>query len=381
LFISDSSASSTDGSSSARAFGPARTALPGLDGLRFCAAALVFVYHVEGFKRTQDWISPLGDYLAPRLAGREGVRLFFVLSGFLITYLLLIEHRATSRINIPRFYLRRVLRIWPLYYLIVALSFFVLPHVIHFSNYNELLKPDFGKKLLLYLALLPNLTLYWYPAVLYASQAWSIGIEEQFYLLWPWFLRAIARRPFVPLLGVVLGKIMVDWIAATWFQDWRLLNGYLDDFEIEGMALGGLTSLVLLRPRGAPLWLQHPAVRVANYALLGAALHYKLAIPHSRLLIEAACAWLILQTASATRRNRLLDHGWIKYLGRISYGIYMFHSLGIVLALLAVGALANRSALANPLVYAGSALFSVALAVCSYEGMERRFIRLKRGVN
>src|ERR1700679_371071 len=106
---------------------------PNLNGLRFIAALAVIIHHAEAFRwifglpnawRTVPAIGHLGDF---------GVVLFFVLSGFLITYLLLEEERVHGRIEVGRFYVRRALRIWPLYYLFVALALFALPYLSFFG--------------------------------------------------------------------------------------------------------------------------------------------------------------------------------------------------------------------------------------------------------
>jgi peptidoglycan/LPS O-acetylase OafA/YrhL len=106
---------------------------PGLNGLRFLAAIAVIVVHIEQFKQLfglTDGTTQSQFFLAPLLpTGIESVILFYVLSGFLITYLLLSESQKTGQIAVRRFYLRRILRIWPLYYLRVFVGFVVIPAI------------------------------------------------------------------------------------------------------------------------------------------------------------------------------------------------------------------------------------------------------------
>ena len=100
---------------------------PNLNGLRFIAACFVIINHVEQLKRYYH----IGDGILPEFAkiiGKLGVMLFFVLSGFLITYLLLSEEKSSGKIYIRKFYIRRLLRIAPLYLLLIFLIFFVINH-------------------------------------------------------------------------------------------------------------------------------------------------------------------------------------------------------------------------------------------------------------
>src|SRR3954471_16382358 len=101
---------------------------PNLNGLRFIAALLVIIHHTEQIKDLFGLNSHWKNYHI-WILGKLGVTLFFVLSGFLITYLLLTEKKEFNTIFIKNFYIRRILRIWPLYYLVTILSFFVLPHI------------------------------------------------------------------------------------------------------------------------------------------------------------------------------------------------------------------------------------------------------------
>ena len=100
---------------------PKRAAVhfPGLNGLRFWAAFAVFLYHVEWFKARMGWPNLMGEFPFWGRLGPIGVICFFSLSGFLITYLLLEELRYTDTVRVRNFYLRRILRIWPLYYFIL----------------------------------------------------------------------------------------------------------------------------------------------------------------------------------------------------------------------------------------------------------------------
>ena len=139
----------------------------GLNELRAIAALAVIFHHIELYKFTSG-ISSLYDlndlfrFFIQKL-GRNGVLLFFVLSGFLITYLLIVEKKKTKEISIKKFYLRRVLRIWPLYFLILIIGFFLVPNLYFYfkdffsnkNNVNSIIESlEYGNNLILYLVFL-----------------------------------------------------------------------------------------------------------------------------------------------------------------------------------------------------------------------------------
>ena len=152
--------------------------LPGLNGLRAIAALSVLIAHVS-----QEGIA---DFGLPKLVNLPmagyGVTLFFVISGFLITFLLIKEMRKTQTVSIGKFYLRRILRIWPIYYLfiIVSLSVFLC-----FGMPNQILV----KELWFYLFFAANIPFITYQGIMILVHYWSIGVEEQFYLFWPLLVR------------------------------------------------------------------------------------------------------------------------------------------------------------------------------------------------
>src|ERR1700742_157030 len=111
-----------------------RTYLPNLDGVRFLGAFIIMIFHLEGIK-SKTGRQTIGAIRHFYPTGNLVVSIFFVLSGFLITYLLLKEKQKNNFINIKSFYKRRILRVWPLYYLVLILGFFVFPLLsTHFTN-------------------------------------------------------------------------------------------------------------------------------------------------------------------------------------------------------------------------------------------------------
>ena len=142
------------------------------------------------------------------IIGKLGVVLFFVLSGFLITYLLLAEEQSFNKISIKNF-LRRILRIWPLYYLIIFLVFFVLPNIEIFTfpgHGKDVIYSNLFWKLILFAIFFPNLVLSLLGIVPYASHTWSIGVEEQHYFIWPIILKYIKKYRVLLMFVIVVFK-------------------------------------------------------------------------------------------------------------------------------------------------------------------------------
>ena len=174
---------------------------PNLNSLRFIAAATVILSHVEQYKSYfgQPYIYFPIDW------GGLAVTLFFVLSGFLITYLLLVERKYYGTVSVRSFYVRRILRIWPLYYLIAVLALFILPgvSVLQMPGISEHLARHYWWKVAFILTLFPNLALAAFMEVPYAAQLWSVGVEEQFYLVWPVVMKFTRELVWV-LLGITV---------------------------------------------------------------------------------------------------------------------------------------------------------------------------------
>ena len=227
---------------------------PNLNSIRFIAALLVIIHHIEQFKSVFN-IYPNGlNNPVISSVGPLGVRLFFVLSGFLITYLLFAEKEVSGTISIRKFYIRRALRIWPLYYLIVVLAFFIVPHFFpgFISPHTEATHshPMAWKlfSISLFVFFLPNFALVYIGIVPFASHLWSIGTEEQFYFIWP-VLMKFFKNKFVLLLSVVLFYLGASYVFYL-FQDssmnWiRILGLYWKAFPIDNMAIGGIFALIV----------------------------------------------------------------------------------------------------------------------------------------
>jgi len=168
---------------------------------------LVIIHHIEQIKSIYKIENYFETIPFVGIIGKLGVVLFFVLSGFLITYLLLTEEDRFKTISIKKFYVRRILRIWPLYFFIIILAFLVLPNIDLFTlpGYGkEVIYKDLLLKLFLYVIFFPSLVLSLLGIVPYASHTWSIGTEEQYYLVWPVILKYFKKNRLLLMLLIIL---------------------------------------------------------------------------------------------------------------------------------------------------------------------------------
>ena len=365
---------------------------PGLDGLRGVAVLLVLVQHyiAVGTKFVWGWV---------------GVRIFFVLSGFLITGILYDTRHAARRWSV--FYARRALRIFPLYYGALVLGLLLYPAfrwVVHPSwilwpfylqNYSRFLWPNaMSSGVLDHLrsSLPRNPTLF-----LYYGHFWSLAVEEQFYLVWPFVIFAVKRREtLIKLcLAVVVALPFVRLLAALTLPVYLLNAGIEDRFtplQCDSLLLGALLAL----------WIRGPApdltrlAKRALWGLLGIAVISELVCPmlygHAVYPGEGdpifaslgytcvnfgSAAVVLLAIDSATGFSRLLQNRTLRWIGTISYGFYIFHDIPHMF----YKALVTRYHLPDP--HGVSTTFvaligTLILASASFYGFERPFLRLKR---
>jgi peptidoglycan/LPS O-acetylase OafA/YrhL len=368
---------------------------PNLNGLRFIAAFLVIIHHLEQNKLFFGAKSWFKEIHCIKLMGELGVTLFFVLSGFLITYLLLAEKELFNTIDIKKFYIRRMLRIWPLYYLVIIMGLFALPHISFFNipEFTEQVHHRFGIKIVLYFLLLPNLVNNLYAYMPYIAQAWSIGIEEQFYYIWPWMVRH-TNHYLRTLILIVIGMVGIT-IGLSFFADkgadlsqasmetkiLTLLYNFFFHLRIGCMAIGGIGAYYLyylkinvLRPIFKPITQILVTLSVLIMAVIGIEVPVINHEFYSLFFIIIILNFAANPDCLVSLENKTLD-----YLGKISYSLYMWHGVAIVIALhitqLINPKIDNFSS--NAVYYGIAMLLSVVFAMISYEYFETKFLKFK----
>ncbi len=338
--------------------------------MRAYAALSVLVVHTRqnfGEIRTQPAANKVLDLLV--LDAQIGVNFFLVLSGFLITYLLLTEQDQTGSIDAPRFYVRRILRIWPLYYLIVFLGLVVLPLVLG-SEY-ALNKFPFSKTIAV-LVLLPNFVGSLGPL----EHLWSIGLEQQFYLIWPWVVHS-KKRLIQFSLGILLVKLailpVITKIGVGSVQSLFL------SLRFESLAIGALGAYLYFSNHKILPYVYSPAGQITG--ITGVVLLAIFDVPLTYLgHLFTSFIFIIFTLNTATNpqpwvkfENRIIDQ-----LGIISYGIYMFHYPILYLTIITLNSTKlPEGNLYSFLLYSITISLTIMLSLISYYGFEIRFLRLK----
>jgi peptidoglycan/LPS O-acetylase OafA/YrhL len=316
-----------------------KTYFPNLDGLRFFSFLAVFFYH--SFHTEYQSISSSDTYVFFKSFifgnGNLGVNFFFVLSGFLITYLLMREKEITGRISLPSFYMRRTLRIWPLYFFCVFFGFVVFPY----------LKQLFGQvpaetaNPLYYLVFLNNFDFInnGLPDAGILGILWSVGIEEQFYLIWPVILLITPKKFY----GWLFSLIVLSSLIFRFLYDDPMMLEYHTLSAISDMAVGGFGAFIAFRKgKALKFFTDLPRWSVALiYIFVILTLLFRKDIMvwtplriTERFLVSVIFLFVIMEQSFSTRSLfKLSRFRVLSYLGKISYGLYCFHMIGILIAL------------------------------------------------
>jgi len=359
-----------------------RNYYPGLNELRAVAALSVLLSHIEQMK---DLAGLPSKYWFP-IPGKLGVILFFALSGFLITSILVGEKSVSGVVSLKTFYLKRVLRIWPLYFLTVGLSLLVINRLTPFQvpMLSELAyrRLDPGSILLL-LLILPNYVEIFIP---YLTQIWSIGIEEQFYLVQPCvvkFCRSEKALTWILAVAVFSREIFLQ---VNKFVQLPLLHDIANQSVYSGCIAIGCLGALLCKTHGELVTrtLHHVAAQIAAVVifvllLIPIATYKDAALVDYR--IHALLFIVIIINAATNPLSRCnLNSRVLDYIGKISYGIYMYHEFGIGCAIALIREYCRyvtSYTVLQAAVYSISLLITLAVSDLSYRLFEKYFLELK----
>ena len=371
---------------------------PNLNGVRFIAAFSVLIHHTEQIKYLMGLENIYGNYFIKNL-GKLGVGLFFVLSGFLITYLLLSEKKRRGDISTKAFYIRRILRIWPLYFIIVILGFFVFPVI---PIFNEPLRnqyyfdADFFKRLPFFLLFLPNLGFVFFRAPYLCSQTWSVGIEEQFYAIWPWIIKS--KNPvktFFKLLSIFLIVLGLGWLYIFKISDLseitknKIQEGgvlFFSQFRILTMVIGGMGAYLIFAKKEKFLTvLFRRDVQIIVYSTLTLMLATGFHMPGFNMEFYGIFfCFFILNVSQNPKSIIYLEQKIIHYLGKISYGIYIYHPAVIVACVNSIHYFLGKNVSTttfNLLLYPSAFLLTIIVCELSFRYIETPLLKFKDRFN
>jgi peptidoglycan/LPS O-acetylase OafA/YrhL len=346
-----------------------RLYFPALDGLRAFGFLLVFLHHLPS--GPAPWLAFAQEH------GWIGVHIFLFLSAYLLTAILQAEQAATGRISVVRFLIRRALRIWPLYFAFCgAMTIYMfagghyqpreLPHLIGLATFTENWVDGAYSS---------------YSGVPYTSALWTISLEEQFYLILPWllalWLAARTRKPlviglavlwaiFVAARAIAVSKGLVHpWIWTSLFSADSLLLGTLLGAvrftirrpyvrEVCFLAGLGVLATIGLFPRiDVIVWQQVPLFTV----------------------VAVGAAMLCVSSIESPALIALLGNRPMRYLGKISYGLYVYH---VLMMELCKAQMAKFAIASWPLTALASLASTILVAAVSYALLEKPFLRIKR---
>ncbi len=403
---------------------------PELDGLRFFAFFLVFLHHSlphdPAFYTNMGVTLMLASALAALGAtGAFGVNLFFLLSSYLITELLIRERARFGHVDLKSFYIRRILRIWPLYFAFLAFAWVMQWYVPG---------QHIGWRAGLAFTLLSGN--WWLVFVGFPSSVifplWSVSIEEQFYIFWPATMRKLSERGLLIAAGLMLALANITrwylasrhtWESKLWANTFVQLDaialGIILAVLLAGRAprlaplhrlalfTGGFTCLVMaanyFQIKGDPLTISrvllgYPIMAIGAVALFLATLrdqapsapHLRADValcgsaggPHPPVVGESGIAGAPYLAHSAdvglgNRSWRIWELSPLVYLGRVSYGLYVFHVLGLMISDYTIhhqDSSLGRYFFRNAVAFA----VTVALSAISYRWLETPFLTLKQ---
>lgn len=364
-----------------------RVYFPYLDVVRFIAAFMIIIYH--GYEAWRGWFGEIGflsggTYTDLTAGGKLvhqtlknfeiGVDVFFLLSGFLITYILIKEKEKFGKINIFNFIVRRTLRIWPLYFLLIAVAPFIVSWVnADTPNYlvNALFVNNFHAI---------QTTKWTYPF----AHFWSICIEEHFYLVWPFIIAFIPNKHlmkvFISLIIFSIGFRMYSVMTAD--HPWYTL--YLHTFSrMDVLVIGAIGAyfyakkpfqINLSRYYRILLWI----VLIAVFCLEPVVNWNSVFLGGFKKFFYIAVISLLLLDYNFNEKFRhvLKPNSIFHYFGKISYGIYMY---GNILLLIIMKKIMMKWDISNLYLYMlFVTVLSLLIPAISYEIFERPILKLKR---
>lgn len=337
-----------------------------LDGVRAIAVIMVMLYHFFQDITTTNEILIIVKKLS--LFGKTGVSLFFVLSGFLITRILINTKEKSSYFR--SFYARRVLRIFPLYYIFLIIYYFIFPLFVgkSFAGFSEQIW---------YWIFMQNFALTFDWKSFGPTHYWSLAVEEHFYLFWPLIIyySTLKRIKWAILILFIISFLTRIILIRNNFEESQFTFSRFDE-----LAIGSLLAVLELENK---LVTRHLKKITLVFLIFLAPLAYISFKNGSYSLFDSSIRHLILGifygsfiaiviTAGASSLiKKLLNRNYLRFIGKISYGLYVYHPLCFVIINNYIG---STSIVINFTLSFG---FAFIISVLSYNLIEKKFLKLK----
>lgn len=356
-----------------------------LDALRAIAALSVFVFHFS--KDIQAFYSEIHMNKIWKVfsifadKGNLGVSLFFVLSGFLITYLILDEIKRNGKFNLIKFLIRRCLRIWPLYFIIILIGFLIFP--ILFDQYQT--NHDVWYYIF-FLANFDEISNGINDSINFLTAPWSVAVEEQFYFFWALLFAVVPLKSNLSL-NFIIGLLYLLSVAFCLFnwQDERTI--YYHTLSVcQDILVGAFFANALFQNKK---WLLYLINLKKIFVLIIYILGFTIIILKNKLFIDFGLvaertvlafffAFIIIDQSKGV--NSFIKFGKIKllnFLGKISYGIYMYHLVVMFVLCRLIEIYLPTGYYLIPLYFVFSLFGVISVASISYYLIEKRFLKLK----
>ncbi len=352
---------------------------PQLDSVRGISFLAIFLFHTIHLPDEDFFLSGFIKYLYNNLP--LSIDVFFILSSFLLTYLALNEYKKLNSFSFKNYFTRRILRIWPLYYFILALAFIVFPFIARRYGFSLSLPASSY-----YIFFFSNF--YTIDHVFFLRFLWTISVEEQFYLLWGISLRFFYKK--LPLIIGLLFVISITFSLCAIIMHWsHYLNTltYLFDF-----ASGGLAATAIFRSNKFISSLKKMSRTTTAffycYLIFHFIVFYFLDISTgglansfvallSRYLFIIYTALFIIEQVTNNQRTKIFEQNrFLIFTGKLSYGLYCYHGITITFINLLLHHFEMN--VMNWLLVIIYFTVNYFIAIISYYYLELPFLKLKK---
>lgn len=350
--------------------------IPNLTPIRFILALFVVIFHIAQFSEKRGF--PFFNDMAIFHKGAEAVYMFFSLSGFLIIKQLYVQKKETNSINLKSFYKRRILRIFPLYYLVLTFGFLYYRLILPFFGFEFENNYDLLSGIFLSVTFFPNIFIIYSPGGI-LEILWSIGIEEQFYLFIAPLLLLLPLKRIILFLSAFTSIYFLMYFSEyfVFLKEYKMLFFYF--------SFAGLCSILYRHNFFQTLIkkLRYPILLIF-IAYFTTAIFKNIFNPFFYNLFSFILFGFVISVL-AVKPIKVLQNKTMNYLGKISYGIYMYHAITMQLVGLVYLKVISKFGFQNTLdiiiINVCVIFITIAVSHFSFKYYESFFLNFKYKVN